>query len=352
MFSFSFHYRPQIIGLDISDHVIKAVELQRVKGGHALRAVSERGVPEGWIVDGEIREPSQVAHLISELVSRPLEGKFSSKVCVASLPEQRTFVKLISIDSFAPAEKQEAIRWAASQHIPFTLEEVELDSEPHPELSQGAKTAIVVGAAPKVLVESYTTALTAAGLKVVGLDLESTALARALAHSGNNATELIIDLGGNRTTVCVCFRGVVHLSSNLPFSGSDLTRTVSERLHLSLSEAEKAKHIFGLHPTRGHGRVRAALIPELNALVEKLREIIEFSRNHFPALSPFGQLTLTGGGSLLNGIDEILSSGLSLTCAKLDIPVHGRHSHSPLPRGLGARFSTAIGLALTSPTQQ
>jgi type IV pilus assembly protein PilM len=345
---FAYHYQPRIVGIDLSDHVVRAVELQSHRGGHVLHALGEAGVPDGWLVDGEVHEPSKLADVIRTMLSHPLQGKFTSRNAVASLPEQRTFMKLVSLARFNPSEQAEAIRWEASQHLPFTLDEVELDAEFHPELDQNNGTAVVIAAAPKTIVESYITTLTAAGLRLVGLDLESAALTRSIIHDDAQATELLIDLGGNRTTVCVLGKGVVHFSSSLPFSGSDLTRTVSQRLHLTLSEAEKAKRIFGLSPSRGRGRVRAALLPELHALGEKIREIITFTQNHFPELAPPQRLLLTGGGSLLSGIDELFQEMLNVPTLEPSLVVKAQQKNAELPLGIRARFSTAIGLALSS----
>lgn len=346
---FSYHYRPAIIGLDISDHVAKAVELQRNRHGMKFRALAERGIPDGWCVDGEIHEPSKLAQLIRSMLAEPLQGKFSTKACVASLPEQHTFVKLIPLGTFAPEERGEAIRWAASQHLPFNVDEVELDAELHPELGSEKDLRVLIGAAPKNLVASVTTVLISAGLQPLGLDLESIALARAMANAHPTGAELIIDLGGNRTTVCVVFQGVVHFSSNLPFSGENLTRTVASRLHLSAVEAEKAKRIFGLSATRGRGRVRAALLPEFHALSEKLREIITFTQNHFPTLPPTARISLTGGGALLNGVRELFTEELQQPVEEFHVSVRDGDSKNELPIGLRMRFGTAIGLALQQP---
>lgn len=346
---FSYHYRPAVFGLDFSDHVVKAVELRHDRHGVKLRALAERGIPDGWCVDGEIHEPSKIAQLIRTMLAEPLQGKFSTKACVASLPEQHTFVKLITLGTFAPEERAEAVRWAASQHLPFNIEEVELDAEFHPELGAGKDLRVLIGAAPKNLVESVTTVLTSAGLHPVGLDLESTALARAMAAPHDKATEFIIDLGGNRTTVCIVYQGVVHFSSNLPFSGENLTRTVASRLHLSTVEAEKAKRIFGLSTTRGRGRVRAALLPEFHALSEKLREIITFTQNHFPTLPPVQRVSLAGGGALLGGVRELFAEELKLPIEEFHVAVQDTGSKNELPVGLRMRFSTAIGLALQQP---
>lgn len=346
---FSYHYQPAIFGLDFSDHVVKAVELRHDRHGVKLRALAERGIPDGWCVDGEIREPSKLAQLLRTMLAEPLQGKFSTKACVASLPEQHTFVKFIPLGIFAPEEQREAIRWAASQHLPFNVDEVELDAELHPELGTGKDLHVLIGAAPKNLIESVTTVLTSAGLHPLGLDLESTALARAMAAPHPTGTELVIDLGGNRTTVCVMFRGVIHFSSNLPFSGENLTRTVASRLHLSTVEAEKAKRIFGLATTRGRGRVRAALLPEFHALTEKVREIIMFTQNHFSTLPPVQRISLTGGGALLSGVHELLTQELKQPVEEFHVAVKDADSKNELPQGLRLRFSTAIGLALEQP---
>ena len=86
-------------GLDISDLSLKLVQLNKSRNKISIQALGKTDLPEGLIVDGEIKNQEEVVKMIRKLISKPKYGRVSSDSVVVCLPETKTFVKLIETQS-------------------------------------------------------------------------------------------------------------------------------------------------------------------------------------------------------------------------------------------------------------
>ncbi len=333
-----------LIGLDISDLVIRAVTLNAKRTLPAVTAFQELFLPRGLVDDGEIRQPRVLANSVHTLLQHAQPSPLRKKLVVACLPDRKAFLKRISLPA-PPKEKLEAtLRQHIVQHIPFSLEDIYLDWVEIPSPDPASST-LLIGAAPKSLVESYLATLEEAGLTVAALEMESLALTRAmLAGHIPDPGMLLVDIGGTRTTIMATGQGTPQFSSSLPFCGADFTRSIAAALRISFDDAERVKMTVGFQG-RTKMSVSRALQTPLDRLARHLREIIAFFENHFPDPGPVSSLLLSGGGAQLKGIDGALAAALTLPvtvgAAQVHIPSHLKFPLFRLPS-----YTTAIGLAM------
>lgn len=331
-------------GLDLSDLVIRVASVRTKRQGPTLDHWQEILLPEGLIVDGEIIRPDEVIRRLKILWEKTLPTPLRSRQVIACLPDRKTFVKRITL-RVSPGDPSLAQRVAEEfpQHIPFNPDEVFLDWCRLPG-KQPREANVLIAAAPKALTLRYIETIEKAGLIVEALEMESIAIARSLFPSQlPTETLLIVDLGGTRTTVIGISQATVLFSSSLPFSGMLLTRTITQSLHLSLMDAERAKALYGLARDRAKGSISRALQRPLLDFVTQLKEIVRFSQNHFPESGPVKKILICGGGSQMIGFPEFLEEHIQLP-VRIGLP--NLQTHEDFPRGRLPSFSTAIGLAL------
>ena len=185
-------------GLDIGDRSFKLVQLVKLRRGakqYRLVAWHEIAVPEGVLVRGEIADIEAAAEHIRKLVGSA-KGKLSGKAVVASLPEPRTFIKIINVTGGTDeASLKKAVLAEIEQNIPLPTDDIYFDwqvvDEPAPaeaapkaetEAAKAPPSRVLVGAAPKSLVDSYTAMLEQAGLAPIAFEIEAMALPRALVY--------------------------------------------------------------------------------------------------------------------------------------------------------------------------
>lgn len=347
---------PNAFGLDIGDLSIKLVQLRNVshrgKGAsYELMRARSISLPPGLIVNGELQKPEQVRHYIQKL----LKGKEGDKPVkspwvVASLPETRGFIKLITIAKPSEDVIDDDVAIEAKKHIPFDEDDsYYLDWEIIPDEKHEEETRILISAIPKLVADSYTYLLESLGLGVIALEIEALAIARAMVTAGKEYTgeaRALLDIGAARSSLIVYDDDTVQFSTSLPYSGEIVTTALEQRLHVEHKEAEKLKKQYGLE-YKERKKIWTTLMRETKSFADSINKNIKFYYSHFPNANRITHITMCGSGTNLKHLDKVLSLDLKVECkpgnvwknlySKRDIVI-------PAHEALG--YATAIGLAL------
>ena len=299
------------LGLDISDLSLKLVQLNRVGSKIKIQALGKVSVPEGLIVEGEIKNEEEVADIIKKLISKPKCGKVSSDMVVACLPETKTFIKLIEVEK-TPNNLADVIETEIEKHVPLLIDEIYYDWQVIGERED--VQLVLIGAAPKKIVNQYTNLLDKAKLSVEALEIEPMSLCRSLLaeelpnFKGEfNKNYAIIDIGATRTSLVVYAKNTILFTVSMPISGEKITENIAASLEIEKEQAEKAKIICGLDEAKASGIINKVLAGMINDLNERVNEILEFYGNHFPQYGPISEILLCGGGANIKDIDKIIS---------------------------------------------
>lgn len=151
----------------------------------------------------------------------------------------------------------------------------------------------------------------------------------ALDESERTFGSIILDLGGGVTTATVIHNGQIKYA-NIDFEGgSDITNDISAVLSTSKSDAEQikldygyadpnlasAKNKFAVNSVGSNGQqmVDEVYLSEIiNARILQIVSRIEKGLVKHDALKLPGGIVITGGNSLLQGIDNIIASKLNI----------------------------------------
>jgi type IV pilus assembly protein PilM len=335
------------IGLDISDLVIRVVQLRTSKVPEIV-SLNEMALPEGLIVEGEIQDQRQVSKMIRGLIANALGDKIKTHYCVFALPERKSFIKVIQIPGVNQNNLAEAVKWEMTKHVPYALDEVYLDWQKIRSPGPTELIDIIIAVAPKNIVDIYLQTLEMAGLMPIAVETESTAVSRCiLRRNETNQSLMIVDIGGSRTNLIMYDKNTIQFTLSIPFSGRYLTRKISENQKLSMVEAEKAKMICGLDPKKGKGKIKKMLEPIIeNDLIKKISESLEYYQNHFQNITPCRKIVLAGGGGKLIGLNELITGQLKLKTESADPLVNINKVQYIKSNKDYLAFTTAIGLAL------
>lgn len=337
----------QAFGLDLSDLVIRAVQFGGQGKNIAVRGFGQINLQPGIISGGDVMEPKALSEAVKNLVSHPQTGHISGKRVVASLPDSRSFVKVIEIPQVEDHQRQETIQWELAQHLPLAMDELYLDWQT---IDGSNGNRVVACAVPKTVADSYVTSLEEAGLQPIGLIVEPLAIAYSLlpVHQNLETDVLLIDLGHTRTSFIVSDHGVVTFSlTKTDFSGQLMTQTIAKGLNLTDTEAEEAKILCGLDPERGQAALPKLLWPMIEALSQHIQSILTYYQSHNQG-HHLSEIILVGGGAHLRNLVPELSNKVGLP-VKLGNPFTqiehiGQHRAFPMERHLS--LPTVIGLGL------
>ena len=140
---------------------------------------------------------------------------------------------------------------------------------------------------------------------------------------------ILIDLGGSTSDILIFHKESIVFTSVLPIGGNNLTRDIAFGLRVSSHDAQKIKHEEGLASTKmvQEGKVfnisvhdRPDRIIEQRVLAtiieERVKEIFELIRDEIgkSVKRSFysSRVVLTGGGSLLKGVQEVAEEVLEM----------------------------------------
>ena len=186
-------------GLDIGSGLIKLVVIDHSKAQpEIVQVVTSPLVPDA-IVEGEIMDPVLVADTIRSLVqSVGLKGKR----IVAAVGGHDVIVKRIQMDRMSQEDAREVIRWEAEQHVPFDMENVQLDFQILDPEGDSAQMSVLLVAAKKELIDNRLNLLADAGLTPALMDVEAFALQNAFERSHGGSMDGLVALVnvGHETT--------------------------------------------------------------------------------------------------------------------------------------------------------
>lgn len=314
------------IGIEIADKSIKMVQL--VQLGHDIKILGfgRKPLPAETVIDGEIKDHDLVKKTIKDVLSNPDYGSFRGNEANVSLPESKTFLKVIRVEK-SSNPLSESIRAEIEKHFPINLEDVYYDWQ---EVStQDTESNCLVAAVPKESADRYLNCLKEAGLDIIAFEPEAVAVCRAIIReegftklSNDNPVYGIFDLGANRSSFSVYVDGTIKMNLSVDISNQELTEIVSENLDISPEQAEKAKLICGLDHEIAQGIVAQILEAPLAELSTKLKRAASYYQEHFSDNRNIGPIFLCGSGAHIKHICLELSKGSSLNCQLADPFVH------------------------------
>ncbi len=352
-----FHPYPNAFGLDIGDLSIKVVELKNISGGkHApryrLKIARQTSIPPGLIVDGEIQSPEQVRTYIKHLLEgakdeKPIAGKW----VVATIPEIHSFIKVIHVPKEAKDVIDDDILLLAKQHIPFNEESYYLDWQPLPPVTQSAPyTRVLIGATPKHIADMYTYLLESLGVGIIALEIEALAIARAMITSKKiyeGEARALLDVGATQTSLIVYDYEAIQFSKTIPFSGEVVTTAISQGLRITQEEAEKLKRTYGVAYAKEYGEALGIMKQSVDTFIDTIQQAFQFYYSHFPNANKITHITMSGGGSNMIHLSELLTERLGIECQPGKVWKNLGDRPGTLPEDVASLgYATAVGLAI------
>ncbi len=302
-----------LVGLDISTSSVKVLELTKAQNQYRVERFAVEPLPQNAIVERAIADIEQVSTAVDRAIKR--SGAKTRRVAVAVSATQAISKTLRVSAEFTETEIQTQVELDAEHHIPYPLDEVNLDFQvlgPAPD-SPGEVDVLMV-ACRKEVVDDYVAVVQARGYQPVIVDVETYAvenayglIAEQMAGGGMEKTVAIFDVGATTTVINVMHNRRSVYSRTSSFGGRQLTEEVQRRYGLSYDEAGLAKRQGGL-PDSYQSEV---LRPFMEAMGQEIIRALQF----FYAASPFNKVDvvlLAGGCAQIPGIDKLLGARLGV----------------------------------------
>jgi type IV pilus assembly protein PilM len=311
------------IGLDISDLSIKLVQLKKTGAKIKIQALGKVDIPEGLLVNDEIVNQKELTKYIRKLIARPDFGKVIGREAVICLGEGKTFLKIVEIDKQAQ-DRNKAIKDALEKHIPLPIEDLFFDWQIIGD--SGHSHLVLIGAAPKKLVNDHLELLKESRLTALAVETEPISVCRCLLESEsptfrstNRKNSAIIDIGATDASLTFYSKNTILFSVNLPVSGEEVTKKIAATLEVDREQAEKVKILYGLVNNAQETTAEKIIDKMADDLKDKCTEALAFFNHHFSAWGPIERIILCGGGANLKNLDKLIKKETGIATARGDV---------------------------------
>ncbi len=295
------------VGLDIGSGLIKLVVIQHGGGEPVLTKVAFTSVVDDAIVEGEVMDPGIVAEAIKQLMS---SAGVKPKQVVTAVGGRDVIIKKITMDRMKMSEAREVIRWEAEQHVPFDMENVELDFQILDPDGDGLQMTVLLVAAKRELIETKMSLLSDVGLEPSIIDVDAFALHNAFELNYPDAMRGVVGLvniGHELTNVNILDDGVPVLTRDIQVGTRRFREDMQRERGISAEEADRM--LQGSETT-------AELEPFLESRGEELAVGIEraaaFLQSASRSSTGLARLYTTGGGARIPGLNRVLADRLRL----------------------------------------
>lgn len=342
-----FGKKQSLVGLDIGSHTVKLAEMENQSNkSHKLVnwGISQ---PLGEaIVDGEIMDRQLVIDAIGNLLeSRGIQ----SRSVVAAVSGRAVIVKRITMNRLSAEDAHQAVTWEAEQHVPYDINDVSLDFEIlGPAANDPKQMQVLLVAAKKDMVMSFSDLIREAGLDPLIVDVDSFAAQNALEANYSLAPEEVIatlNVGAEITNINITQGGVPYFTKDIQLGGHTFIETAQRKFNLSQSEAGSA--------VRGEGSAGVEITPVIEQACEGLATALERAQAYLRTAGEAGAISrilICGGAALTPGLPEFLNRRFGVP-AEIANPL-SRIQYDPVlftgqdVMQVAPQLTVAIGLAL------
>ncbi len=312
------HVAKTSIGLDIGTSAVRVGEL-RLGDRPTLTRLGQVQLPSGSVIEGEVVEPGDVAAALRTLWK---DTKIKGKSVRVGVPLSRAIVRTIEVADLPDGELRSMIGLELADHVPLDPAHTVFDILPLDRIStdDGPRRRVLLAAAPHDAIQPTLAAVQQAGLTVAAVDVAPLALARVFppapvlnaAGASVASVDLVISVGAGTMLALVCTAG--HLLFNRKATspvGAQLTDRIQYQLAIGADVAEMTKRRVITNENRHLlTRVNDLADTVLDELVRDIHESILYYQAQ-PGARPIDRVVLSGGGSLLAGLDHHLAERLS-----------------------------------------
>jgi Tfp pilus assembly PilM family ATPase len=200
-------------GISINDTAIRAIQFVRKNGRFEIEKYSEKILPQGLIVGGEVMNKQEI---IANLLS--VKEELGLEYVKVSIPEEKSYLFTAKIPIVPPKEVVENIEKKIEENVPVPSGELIFDYIVS-DWSQDNFLRTIVLNLPIKVAETYVEIIQGAGLKPFTLEIESQAIVRAVVKDDKEETVLVVNIMKNKVGLYVVNKKIINFSSTLTLKG-------------------------------------------------------------------------------------------------------------------------------------
>lgn len=288
------------IGLDIGSRFIKLVELKSSGDNIILNKFGIKEIPK----DIKLDRDKVTFQLISQLLAENNIKDRNVNICAAG---QSVFVRFVKLLQTKEDKLKQTMRFEAQNQIPFPLNEVAWDWSLLDTGEKGAKKA-VIAAIKKNLVDEMISKLNSIKLSTGLIDISPLSLYNCMVFNedyNQEALGAVMDIGMKATNLVIFKKGNIWIRS-FPVAAERIEEARDQGMDELIGEIERSVEYYfmqGGEELKGEKKLNELILTGGGSVIEGLESRIAERLNVKPkALDPFRKLRVSKG--TFSGLQE------------------------------------------------
>ena len=316
--------------IDIGSYALKAAQIKKT-GDKSFKILDTKlqKLPRDTITDGVIKDESLLAAEIKNILD---QFKKKTDYIITAVPSNELLIRNIEMPKMDKKEIKESLKWEADEQIPYPVENAAIDFFM---VEEGEGTVkYLISAVKKNIIDNFLAPFERNNLKVSVVNTQPMALISLLDYQ-NQCDQIIaiIDIGFSATQITIANRNDVFLSRTIDTGGNQFTTTLMEIQGNEYQAAEARKFEEGLNADKTEKESQQELMEtiqldmvlgednRLNELASTLSAELTRSFDYFNMKNrgeEIAKVFITGGGSRLKGLRELLAEDLNREIFEID----------------------------------
>ncbi|MBI4707902.1 MAG: type IV pilus assembly protein PilM [Candidatus Omnitrophica bacterium] len=286
-----------VAGLDVGSASVKVVKLKVTGQGSELC---------GFFIDKFESSAVDAINKIKERLGQVDRINFS-------VEGPSTIIRYVNFPLMSAEELKKALKFEAQKHIPFSLQEINLDGCILSQDLPDNKMLVLLAAAKKELIEQRLKFINDAGLKPGAIDLDSLALVNAFCYNypvnddAQRKTTVLLNIGSSFSNLNILEGDLPRFSRDIHIASNNFNHRIMEMFGVDFKSAESLKVDM---PQEKSEQIVAAFDSVMANLATELR--ISFDYYESQTSSAVGRIFISGGGSIFPGLKESLANLLGI----------------------------------------
>jgi type IV pilus assembly protein PilM len=351
------------IGIDIGKFSVKIVELEKTNDAVNVKNIGKKNLFDDLNkFDHDKISKSQIKACIDDLCNEMKIKPKKIKKLTSSLSGKLIDVRQISTLEMPDHELSVSLELEAKKHVPLDGTDAIIDyhllGTNNEKLDQ---IDLILSTTTKNIISEHAELLKSCKMKPGIFDADPIAVSNIHQFSNElpeQGSDVLVNIGNSTTTVVVWGQNASFFTREIDIAGDKINKEIVRKYECDYSTAESKKNELGIKvldednekvnkedTNEDANPISGIMIEEktiYNELVDEIRKTLRFymknNNNSF-----FNTFYITGGSSLLPGLDEFIASNLNVKVELLD-PFkkinNSNKTNNPF------EYSIALGLAL------
>jgi type IV pilus assembly protein PilM len=318
-----------------------------------VEALAVVPTPSTAVQNNMVVEIEPVAELVRAACS---EHGFRAKKAITAVPGPAVIIKRFPMMVHGEKEMEAAVLAEAVNFIPADFENVNLDYQVNQFGGEGQPAQVLIVAAKKEIVSSYSETLRGAGLLPVVVDVDYFALGNMFELNYEPAmgrTIALVNIGARYSAISIVKDAESAFTHDVAVGGRDITESLAQDLGISFDEAEAIKTGRSFdHDLAEHAA--AVMEAATSAVVDEIHHALTFFWMG-SGEETIDQVYLSGGGARVAGMAEQLAERMGVPVELANPFAHlalGANVDRQLALQRAPEFAVAVGLAMRRPNDK